>query len=628
MFQDFKKGSLLGEKYCDFISTNQGYNPLSTCQLQYDTNHLDCSEVKDVGTLGCFLKYNNQTFERIILQFPNDETLTEVPDFGECESSRFFYDYDNKNAEFNKRRKSLSFFATKFDLSDLSLHTSDVTETVVVRADTVYMTKPLTVSYKLKVIARVVSLSKPFSMTFKTNEFDFEKMATKLEKHISFNNEALIMRHRNYGLVEVVDAVPPSRIKESFNGHCLPLQVNSHSVSIQDWYDFRSLNLMYVCTRTLVKKDHNLKLAMEIANYNLNLHSNSTDIGNRRIYLYARKFKRIPDLSKVKYSHNVPGYSLPLIQQLSNLMYERFKLYWINATNLENHIQDTRNRLKDMDTQFQIVDMEQERLLESETSTMKQIMDSSGNLATLVLNLGKVSNENIQDAIGKTGDLVTQMQEQDLKIMMKEAEATKRHYEDVVEKYETQVDRYFQLANASVDVQRELKNQVDINQGILRQEQQNFKSNVKAYKKKMMVKATLSIITGILNIASSFAGKPDISDKLEGIAKIIELCVELWEFVETVIGVMSMNLDFINSDIFDNINISDNHDFSEVLQNAVKLKKDMGKFDELRNLVDTTLARMDAQTEYEIDDFDQLSLAILNSVDSAKALATEVSTMY
>ena len=162
----------------------------------------------------------------------------------------------------------------------------------------------------------------------------------------------------------------------------------------------------------------------------------------------------------------------------------------------------------------------------------------------------------------------------------------------------------------------------------MRQEQQNFKSNVKAYKKKMMVKATLSIITGILNIASSFAGKPDISDKLEGIAKIIELCVELWEFVETVIGVMSMNLDFINSDIFDNINISDNHDFSEVLQNAVKLKKDMGKFDELRNLVDTTLARMDAQTEYEIDDFDQLSLAILNSVDSAKALATEVSTMY
>ena len=84
-----------------------------------------------------------------------------------------------------------------------------------------------------------------------------------------------------------------------------PIKINSTDVDVKSWYDRTLLNLIYVCSRTLLSKEINTNLALSIANYTLDLHSNREVIGDVRIFAAAQKFKKVLELGQQRQAHNV-----------------------------------------------------------------------------------------------------------------------------------------------------------------------------------------------------------------------------------------------------------------------------------------------------------------------------------
>ena len=113
-----------------------------------------------------------------------------------------------------------------------------------------------------------------------------------------------------------------------------------------------------------------------------------------------------------------------------------------NATNQENQIRDVRSRLQDMDIQFQIVEMQQQQYFEMEQTILEEIFSATDNAWHWTFEHRNASDTAINDAFGSMGDLITQMQKQQLELMLKEAQASVTHFEEVVQKYETQIKRY------------------------------------------------------------------------------------------------------------------------------------------------------------------------------------------
>ena len=194
------------EDYCNnWVMRHE--SPIPKCQVDMAGQNLNCSEIEDIESLGCHFSSVFDKYSSVTIQFPKDFESIEIDDFGEGESADFFKEFNGAEPQFNQMRKSLTFYAPKFDLSKLSLHTNaSITKEVIVKADTVYMTEPLDVTYQLSIIARVVSIDKLLTMTLRSEKFNLPKMRTKYEKNVAFNN--LVKRHRNFGLIEIVDVVP------------------------------------------------------------------------------------------------------------------------------------------------------------------------------------------------------------------------------------------------------------------------------------------------------------------------------------------------------------------------------------------------------------------------------------
>ena len=107
-------------------------------------------------------------------------------------------------------------------------------------------------------------------MTMTKEQFNLAKMRTKHEKKVLFNN-VLNIRHRSYGLVDLVDIVPSSW---SQSGQCSPVKKNATEIDVTSWFDSTSLNLMYVCARTMLLDEVTKDVSINVANFTLDFHSN------------------------------------------------------------------------------------------------------------------------------------------------------------------------------------------------------------------------------------------------------------------------------------------------------------------------------------------------------------------
>ena len=113
-----------------------------------------------------------------------------------------------------------------------------------------------------------------------------------------------------------------------------------------------------------------------------------------------------------------------------------------NATNQENRIREIRSRLQDMDVHFQIVELQQQQYFQMEQSILDEIFSATDNAWQWSFEHRNASDEKINDEFGSMGKLITDMQKEQLDLMLKEAKASVENYKTVVDKYQNQIGRY------------------------------------------------------------------------------------------------------------------------------------------------------------------------------------------
>ena len=146
IFQDLVDDEVIGQKYCDQWTLHNQLN-FDQCITTSD-NILNCTTNEDdfdVQGLGCQLNHPKaENITDVLINFPQDILDPLVRDFGKGESETFFKDFNGATSEFNRKRKILKFYGTKFDLAVLEQNTNaSLTEEVTIMADTVYMSRPI-----------------------------------------------------------------------------------------------------------------------------------------------------------------------------------------------------------------------------------------------------------------------------------------------------------------------------------------------------------------------------------------------------------------------------------------------------------------------------------------------------
>ncbi len=86
------------------------------------------------------------------------------------------------------------------------------------------------------------------------------------------------------------------------------------------------------------------------------------------------------------------------------------------------------------------------------------------------------------------GESMFEMQEQELTLMLEEAEASVEHLKNVINKYEGQADRWTQMALASIKVQKELFSTLTTNKETMITRFEEFKEAAEVWEAKQIVK--------------------------------------------------------------------------------------------------------------------------------------------
>ena len=101
-------------------------------------------------------------------------------------------------------QRSMKIYETKFDLASLESRTNEtVTKQVEIKADTVFISEPITINYNLIIKARIVSLDHEISMKLTSGQFSNADFRTKYEKNVIFGEE-LTVRNRRFGLLTII----------------------------------------------------------------------------------------------------------------------------------------------------------------------------------------------------------------------------------------------------------------------------------------------------------------------------------------------------------------------------------------------------------------------------------------
>ncbi len=377
-------------------------------------------------------------YAQVRVNFPQDLTSPVVDFFGKGESSKFFQTFNGIDAEYNRKRSEITLYGTKFDMVALKEHTSaNVTKEVTIKADTVFLSEPMDINYRLKIRARIVSIDKKITMGMPLNELQNEmELSTHFETRFVFSNQTL-MRHRQFGLIDIIDEAPV----QVPHKHCQPSihKSNETTMITKEWFDPILINLMYVSSATI--QPNNNELAAKISTFNLDYHSNRDVVNDLRAFASAQKFSKILELTKLNNAHGVPSYTLQTIKDLSEIMYQKLRLYFDNENRQHDQLTNAMMAIDEMKIQFGIVEQQQEQYFFMEQIVLEQIFAATDNLWNFTFQHRNASDVAINGAISETGSLINQLQEQELKTMLAEAQSSVNHYNDVVDEYKKDIAR-------------------------------------------------------------------------------------------------------------------------------------------------------------------------------------------
>ena len=337
------------------------------------SNAYDCTTASDIQGLSCALEsmfngsINHVLIPFLLIKGPNNESDYQQND----DNYQFFENFKRDDLRFNKLKKNLVIYDASFDLSTLPMHTTEgITESVVIRADTVYMTKLVEISYNLTIRTRVASLSHHILMKIDKKQPNILKMKPLSKVLIKYHYSALAMRHLSFGLVDLFDR--PFHFHES---KCSPVIKEAVNYTNPSWYDSTYVDLMYVYARSLVLRNQS-KTANTIANEILHLYANPKVVKNDQAFIAAKKFEKFRDNfgNDRKKMHQIPKYSMEVFEELCNIMYSNLKDRSDHVLKEEINLQDLQNRLADLNVQFGILESAHDLYFKTESSIIEELV--------------------------------------------------------------------------------------------------------------------------------------------------------------------------------------------------------------------------------------------------------------
>ena len=478
----------VSEEYCNHW-IKQGH-PAHICQVKEDGTFLDCSELSSsmsIGSVGChILTDETSKIEKIAYNFPVDDVEVPVEDFGPGESEAFFSEF-NGDKDFARVQRSLKLYGTKLDLASLATLTSHETREVTIRADTVYTSTPLTISYNLKIVARVASISEPVAMVVSKDTFSADdSFKTMFEKEVQIT-PTLTMRHRKFGLLDILDQAVSVSDTIASSDACSPMLFNVTDVDTSSWFDPVNANLNYVLAWTLLGSEAT-ELAKTVAQFNLDYLADKSVVQDTRTFVAGQKFKRVLELAKVKQAHNVPSYSLSTVEDLAQVMFDKLSSYRATEIAQENQLFVAQGRIQDMMAQFNIAKQQQDMYFDMEKTILDEIFAATDNAWHWSFEHRNASDMAIGNALDNIGEAMFEMQEQELTLMLEEAEAAVQHLETVIAKYESQLKRFQEMAAGYIMVQNEMYKTLMKNKDTMMARFEEFKEEAVVWEAKQIVK--------------------------------------------------------------------------------------------------------------------------------------------
>jgi len=433
------------------------------------------------------------------------------------------------------------------------------------------------------------------------------------------------MNRRSYGLVSIVKN--EEEVTEQ-QGVCQPekISIEESGVDISSWYDSVNVHLMYVCARTIYSSRENAPLVDDISDFMLGFVYNDTIIQNRDTFAAVNKFKKLKELNSMNGVHNIPTYTVEIIGELSTLMHSQMLDYRITEIAQENLLAMASGRAQDMQVYFDTVEMQQQTYFETEQSIMDQIWTSS----QINWNFTFDHRNGIEDQISGNLDAIAEemfeMQRNELQHALEQAEQSKKHIQDVIDQYKSQVTRASEKVKGSITVQTSYIERMKTNAAEMDVQFEKFDQAVQEWQHKQEVKAVWGIFKAVVTLGVSIATAVEdptaIGDAISAGFDLVDLMVEIFEMIQSFNDVQDMinSIDFGN---IDNINLALTTKFKDALQSAVDMKLKGPDFDVIERTATVKVDAMNAATNNEIGGIDDLMLSMVAVSDVAHLLINE-----
>ena len=260
---------------------------------------------------------------KITVSFPIDEMARKVRKMNLCKSEKFFNKVQRESAALNRLERNVEITDITFDLASLTKHTGPITESVLIRADTVYISQDLFIHYNLSIRAREVHISKMLSMTLTASEILEEvKNSIVIEKRIRMEKKGNIVRHRVFGHIDIVDVLRDDADDQCCS-HTKVFEFNEAKDDIDTWFTPLQIALIQACTDTLDLSISSEETKSKMSSVNVDLFESFRFATKARTYI-KESFLDIEDLVSEYRLNQVPDVVISQSEKYARLMHEKF----------------------------------------------------------------------------------------------------------------------------------------------------------------------------------------------------------------------------------------------------------------------------------------------------------------
>ena len=595
-------------------------------------------------------------YESAVFGFPKDQVKQPaVIDF----SQDFYFFQDLMlDEERNKNKGSLTIRVVSFDIADLETNTNEnLTKEVVIWADVVTISKPITINYRLKIIARKVMIDEKISMKLPIEKVKNQTYVTKFEKHFGFKDTNV--RHRKYGLIEIIDEAP--NVVNNVT-RCQPMKVLATAENIpESWYDETFAGMIYLYASSLLETNGpgQKALAVQISNFHSNFYHDYAIVRNSRAFFAAHRLSRVQLVAQQDgVVHTVPVYRLDSITDLASTMHGKLTQYKTTERKQEEELSTLQSRFQDMQVHFANIDLQFQNFMAMEMDQLETFFAQNAASANFNFQHRNTTTNKLSSEIDLNRNSTITMAGIQMDVFNAEAANSVEHYKNVIAKFEKEIESHRAKADKQAETIRINNDNFDKAMDKLDEESDKYKKNLEKYKASERKKAFFGMLKCIVAVgaavaatvvtagaaapvattagstaaAGALAAKTtattvlksiELADAIDTIATVIDEFEKFGEIYSHIRSVHKQVGPESNKEDFDALIEEPSPNFLEVLKLSTKLERAGSWFDGLERQAEK-LEKQNLETENKIAGIDDFRSAYVTLANEGNRLIASV----